>query len=369
MPRGEFPSDFSANIIINRSLFGESTAELLEDSQAIISAATRATIDIISQTAAGQTGVAYGALDPLNSKKFAQGEHFKFNPQIDPRMAFYNSVPPEVPNSIFNVIASETFESESVTGTKSFGQSGISGDSLSKVASANRAVLGAADKRRMGVLRRISSMFESIARKWIGLNALLLEEKDIIRITGESYSRIRVDSIQGRVDLAVKVASQAEDAMAANDLIMLAQTTGNSMPEETLNKLWAKIAELKKQPALAKDILTKPPTEVNPMLQRREELELQKLEVEIIERQSRATENEVDARLKSAKAELEIAKVKKLGIEMEGQAFQNESEKAGLNEDREDYVAERDAELASRGTPGQGVDEEAEIDAIVNSML
>jgi hypothetical protein len=92
------------------------------------------------------------------------------------------------------------------------------------------------------------------------------------------------------------------------------QTMAQSLPFEMTQLLLAEQARLKGMPDLSKKISEYKP-QPNPLAQKKEELELAKLQSEIDERKSRVGENYVDARLKSAKAVNEEAKARKANSE------------------------------------------------------
>ena len=71
----------------------------------------------------------------------------------------------------------------------------------------------------------------------------------------------------------------------------------------------SEIARLQKMPDLAKRIEEYQP-QPDPFQEQMKQLEMQKLQSEIAERQSRASENGVDIQVKTAKANLDVAKAR-----------------------------------------------------------
>src|SRR5690606_17677020 len=65
-----------------RELNGEPDAELLEDNQKILGAVLRGMIDLLGRSANSQKGFAKGMLDPLNRRKYENGQDYEFNPTM-----------------------------------------------------------------------------------------------------------------------------------------------------------------------------------------------------------------------------------------------------------------------------------------------
>jgi hypothetical protein len=82
-----------------------------------------------------------------------------------------------------------------------------------------------------------------------------------------------------------------------------------SLPFELTKILLAEQARLKDMPDLAKKINEFEP-QPDPLVQKQKELELAKIQSEVNERNSRVYENQVDSRLKAAKAVNEEAKAR-----------------------------------------------------------
>ena len=109
--------------------------------------------------------------------------------------------------------------------------------------------------------------------------------------------------------------------------------------------------KLNKMPDLAKMIEEYKP-QPDPMAQRMQMLEMKKLESEIAERMSRATENATDKRLKEAKAVLEESKAKSLDSDTDLKDLDFLRKSSG--EEFEEGIAEKviDKELAGNtGNP------------------
>ncbi len=107
-------------------LHGEANAEMIGDNQKVKTAIVRGIIDNMAQSNNSQVAMRKGALDPVNRKKFINGQNFEFNgTQQDFWQGSYN----QIPSSAFDMIGLMNNEIESITGTKSFSK-GITGSSF-----------------------------------------------------------------------------------------------------------------------------------------------------------------------------------------------------------------------------------------------
>lgn len=290
-------------------LQGESHAELLSDTQKVKTAILRGVIDNMAQSTNGQKGIKKGALDIANRKKFLAGENFEFNTTPgDLWDGHYN----EIPASAFNMFTLMSGEAESMTGVKSFG-SGISGNSLGSTATAARGALDATAARRLNIVRNVAeNMIKPLMRKWMMYNAEFLDESQVIRITNEEFVDIRRDDLAGNIDIDIQVSTNEDNAAKAQEIGFLLQTIGPGEDPGIRKLLMSEILRLHRMPDAAKKIEDYQP-QPDPMVQQMQQLEIQKLQAEIAERQSRAQENGVDMRAKTAKAVLDEAKARLVG--------------------------------------------------------
>lgn len=285
-----------------RNVYGEPDGALLDENQKIIGAVTRGMIDLMGRSANGQTGVRKDALDLTNMRKFEAGKDYYFNPQVDPRGAFYQHTYPEIPTSAPFMIQFQNNEAESLTGVKAFSNQGISGEGLGKSATAARSAMDAASKRELGILRRLAQGMVDIGRKVMAMNSVFLSEEEVIRVTDEEFVTIRRDDLSGKYDIKLKISTAEADNAKAQELAFMLQTTGpNSDPGE-VRMIRAEIARLRKMPDLAKKIENYQP-QPDPVAQKRAELELLELEAKIMKLKSEAAENFAEAELDMAQAD------------------------------------------------------------------
>lgn len=298
---------------VRRSVYGEPDGSLLEDNQKIIGAVTRGMIDVMGKSANGQMGSRKDALDVTNKRKFDLGKDYEFNANVDPRQAFHMHTFPEIPQSAQYMVNMQNMEAEALTGVKAF-SGGITGAGLGDTATGVRGALDAASKRELGILRRLADGVKQIGRKIISMNAEFLSEEEVVRITNEEFITIRRDDLAGNFDLVLTISTAEADNAKAQELAFMLQTAGPSSDPAESRMIRAEIARLRKMPTLAKQIEEYQP-QPDPIAQRKAELEVQLLEVQIAKEQSMTVENNANAELYMAKVQAELANAGKRSSE------------------------------------------------------
>ena len=329
-------------------MFGEALAENIGDNQKVKTAITRGIINNMAKSNNSQIGMRKGALDVVNRKKFLSGKNFEYNGTPgDFWQGSYNNIP----GSAFDMLAMMNNEIESQTGQKSF-SGGITGNSLGGTATGARGALDATATRRLNLVRNISeNLIKPLMRKWMSYNSEFLEEEEVIRITNDEFIPVRRDDLEGRVDIDISISTAEDNAAKSQELSFLLQTVGPNEDPTIRREIMAQIMDLMRMPAQAKTIREYQP-QPDPMQEKLREIELQrlllenrKLEAEILDKQARAHENEIDARVKIAKAMKEEASARKIGSEAD------KLDLSFLKEDNEydrKVQAERDAVAHSR---------------------
>lgn len=331
-PDGKLPFVAVAYLPVRGSIYGESDGSLLIDNQKIVGAVTRGMIDVMARSANGQTGIAKGALDPVEKRKFDNGENYQFNPGTDPRTAIHLHKFEELPMSAQFMIESQNQEAESITGVKAF-SAGIAGQALGDTATGIRGALDAASKRELGLLRRISNGVIKIGRKIIAMNQEWLDEEEVVRITNEHFVKIRKDDLQGAFDLDLSISTAEEDNAKAQELAFILQTAGPVMGIELTQLIMADIARLRKMPDIAKRIEDYKPTP-DPMQQQIQQLEILKLQAEIATEQARAASFGAQANLNTQKINTEGAKAAHLQAAADMENLNFVQEETGTNHER-----------------------------------
>lgn len=336
MERNPFPDQLLPFVLVpylpvKRAAFGEPDAELLEDNQKILGAVTRGMIDLLGRSANSQRGMAKGMLDPLNKRKYEEGQDYEYNPNVNPKNGIIEHTFPELPQSAMIMLNLQNQEAEALTGVKSF-SGGMSGKAYGDVASGIAPVLDAAAKREMSILRRLAQGMSEVGNKVISMNAVFLSEKEVVRITNAEYVQLspsqQVDAVDvddatgvygevnrdkfitinredlaGNFDLAVDISTAEIDNTKAQDLGMMVQTIGPNADQGITMMLLAEIAELKRMPDLAHKLMTYKP-EPDPMAEKLKELELKKAELEIAVLESQVSLNNAKAAESGSKKDI-----------------------------------------------------------------
>jgi len=335
---------------------GEPDAVLIEEHQDIIGAVTRGMIDLMGKSANAQQGISANALDPAQKIRFEQGKDYLFNPDVDPTKAFFMSTYPEIPNSAMEMIQFQERGAEALTSVRAF-SSTQGGNAMGSTATAVKTASDATSKREMAILRRLSTGLVEIGRKILAMNAMNLEDEEVIRITDEEEVTISRETLDGKFDLRLSVSTPEVDMEQAQDLGFMLQTIGPNMDPGLQSVILGKIARLKKMPELAKRIEEYKP-EPDPMEEHIKELQAALLEAQVKNEQAKGTENEADTELKYAKAESEKAKAR---------ALDSTADMTDL-----DFVQKKDGTQEARGEAGKNADHrragEMENQKAVNSI-
>ncbi len=286
---------------IKRELYGEPDAELLEDNQAILGAVSRGLIDLLGRSANGQQGFAKGMLDPMNRRRYENGEDYEFNPNLTPVNGLIEHKYPEIPQSAMLMLNLQNNEAESLTGVKAFA-GGMSGDAYGDVAAGVRGILDAASKREMGILRRLAKGMADVGRKIASMNAVFLSEEETIRITNDTFVKVYREDLKGTFDFSVDINTAEVDNAKSQDLGFMLQTMGPNEDPAMRRMILAEIAELKRMPDFAEKIRNYKP-EPDPLAVKQQELEIEKLEMEIAELRSKAKLNDAKATESGAKTD------------------------------------------------------------------
>lgn len=285
---------------IKRELNGEPDAELLGDNQAILGAVTRGMIDLLGRSANGQQGIAKGMLDPLNRRRYENGQDYEFNPNMSPENGIIEHKYPELPRSALEMAQIQNQEAESLTGVKAF-SGGLSGSSLGPTAAAAKGVLDASAKRESSILRRLAKGMEQIGNKIIAMNTLFLSEEETIMVTAEQFVTVKRDDLKGQFNLIVDINTAEMDDQKAQDLAFMVQTCGPVAGTPILLMLMAEIADLKRMPELAHKLRNYQPPPPDPMQQQMQQLQIQQLQAEVSRLQSEVQLNQAKAQYEGSR--------------------------------------------------------------------
>lgn len=333
-PDGKHPFVSVQYLPIRKSMYGEPDGALIEDNQKIVGAITRGMIDIIGRSANGQMGTMKGALDVVNRRRFDAGLDYEFNGNTRPEQAFYMHKYPEIPNSAPMMLQFQSNEADSFTGVKAF-SGGLSGDALGRTSAAGvRGVLDAASKREVNILRRLANGIVQIGLKIIAMNTEFLSEREVIRVTNETFVEIQRDKLIGKYDLKLNISTAEEDNTKAEELSFMLQTIGNTIGPGLVQTVLADIARLRKMPDLAKKIEMYAP-QPDPYEQALKELEIELKRTEIMERQATAQERMAQAQLNMAKAGTESVKQGEIQSNTDLNNLNMIEQESGVKQERE----------------------------------
>ncbi len=297
-PDGKLPFVVVPYLPVKRNLYGEPDAELLEDNQKILGAVTRGMIDLLGRSANGQQGMAKGMLDPLNRRRYDNGQDYEFNPSMSPANGVIEHKFPDIPQSALLMLNLQNQEAEALTGVKSF-SGGISGEAYGDVAAGIRGVLDAASKREMAILRRLAKGMTEIGNKIIAMNAVFLSEKEVIRVTNKEFITVKREDLIGNFDLETDISTAEVDNAKAQDLAFMLQTLGPNSDPSIVMLILSEIADLKRMPELANKLRNWRP-QPSP-----EQQELQRLEIEKARKEVEKLQSEIA--LNNAKAQEALA--------------------------------------------------------------
>lgn len=328
------------------SVYGESDGSLLIDNQKIIGAVSRGMVDVMAKSANGQTGIQKGALDAVNRRRFEDGKDYEFNPGNDPRATVHHHTFPELPASSQWMIQMNNQEAESLTGVQAF-STGITGDALGKTATGARGALDAASKRELGILRRLAEAVILCGRKIISMNAVFLDDQEIVRVTNEEFVAIKKDDLGGDFDLDLSISTAEEDNAKAQELAFMLQAGAANLDMGIQKMLLSDIARLRKMPDLAKAIENFQP-QPDPLAEAKAQLEIKLLEAQIATEQARAASFGANASLAGQKIGTEAAKANHLNTAADLNSLQFVEQETGTEHERARDLLNTQAESQGR---------------------
>lgn len=278
-PDGKLPFVIVQYLPVRNSVYGEPDCELLEENQQIMGAITRGLVDILGRSANAQQGFAKGMLDPLNKRRFENGEDYEFNPNLSPQTGYIEHTFNELPQSVLAYVQMLNADAEALTGVKSF-SGGMSGDAYGQVAAGIQGAIDAATKRETAILRRLAYGVSEIGNKIIAMNAVFLSEEEVIRVTNKQFITIKREDIKGNFDLKVDINTAEVDQAKAQDLGFMLQTLGPNMDPRITMKILAEIADLKRMPTLAEELRNYQP-QPDPIEEAKKQLEVEEEKAKI----------------------------------------------------------------------------------------
>lgn len=302
MPNKEMPFDVAVYSSRPFSIWGNSLAFFLGDSQKVKSGMMRGIMDNLSNANNGQTFAMRGALDYVNFKRWKNGErHVIVNKH--PSEAFHEGNFNNLPPAIFNTLQMVDSEIEKLSGVQA-GAPAINGGASND----GDSQLTMAQQRMVSTVRNVSNLVSKMIKNWISMAEYWLEDEQIAEMFTESEAMdMNAFRDSGSTIIKMSVATEVSKMMRVQQLNMLMQqskTLEASMPPQQLNVLVAEMYEMFDMYDQAEALRTyepPPPSEQELKMQNLEmeaiELANAKLQAEINELNSRAQNNTADAEM------------------------------------------------------------------------
>lgn len=259
------------------SLWGNALAYFIGDNQRVKTGIMRGIIDNMSLANNGQKFIKKGTLDYINFKRMRNGErHIVVNKADGIEDGTFN----QLPSSIFNTLSMVTQETEQLAGTNASGPS-LSNDSLSKEDTGSMQMT-MSQQRMAALVRSTSNTICKIMKDWITMAEVFLDNSQIDDLFSED-EQTDFFALKGsnKAVIALKVGTDVNRTVKMQQLNMLLQQSkqlGQSVPPDTFNELVAEMFELFNMYDKAEELRKYKP-EPNPMQQKAQMLELQKLEL------------------------------------------------------------------------------------------
>lgn len=344
---GKLPFVFIRLNSLNKdSLFGEAEAENIGESQQILGAILRGTIDLMGKSAAGQRGFAKNFLDAANKEKFRLGEDYEYARDADPEKDIYQHTYPNLPNSVIPLLQYANNEADAMSGTQAFSQ-GLNSGSLGTVAAGMKTAVSAAAKRETGILRRIAQGLVDISYFFVEMNSTFLTEDDVVRLTSKEFQQVDPDNLSGDFDLVLDIATSESDANNIANLTMLLQVGQTVLPFDYTKKILIEIARLARLYELAQFIEEYEP-EPDPVQQQRDQFELQKMQLENDEIAARIEVSRAEAAVKWAEVGVRESRADNLQSNTDKTSIGNYKELNGQTQQERLEAQERQAESKQR---------------------
>lgn len=312
-------------------ILGHPDAEALEDNQKVIGAITRGVLNILARSSNGQIGLAEDFLSDSEILNFNAGKPYKFNPSIPPERGLYMHKYEDIPDSALVILQQQYQEMESTTGIKIYG-SGANASSFGDTATGVNTVTAGLGKREGNVLNRFGECLNTVGKRIIRLNSLLLSPQEKSEYTDAQPIPYPKNDAMLMKSINLTLNSSETEALKGNQLMTLSQTVAPTMPPELQKMLVANILKLYNLPDMAKQ-LEEQDNAPDPIQQQMQEmavnksmLDLELLKAQISNETAKAQENAVDVELKKAKTQVELARAKdtSIGASAKGNELLNE---------------------------------------------
>jgi len=294
----------------HRKKYGMSDIELLLTNQSIFNALVTGMLDTLARNSAGQRGVEDGFLTPDNRKKFESGRDYTYKRGHKPQESLYLHEYPPLTDTPFQIMNFFDQNAQNLTGIRP-----LHNTMTENSATSARGVLDAISVRESYILSDIKNGIKKTGYFIAELNAMILSDSKLEEYLGSDKEKIALfREADGWKQIDIEVLTLAYRNMLLQNLSFLYQTTAQSASADERKLIQAEIAMLSNRTRLANMLMNVKPTQQEMEMQQLEidirKAELEKLNAEIENIKARAGENEIDQRLKTAKAMNEETKAK-----------------------------------------------------------
>lgn len=264
--------------------WGFALAHINGNHQRVITAITRGLIENLAYSNNNMYAVKKGALDQVNRRLLERAKPntvIEFNSNTAAE-AIQPLQPLPVAPQVFSMYEMFKQEAEMVTGISK----NMQGAQLSSYSTATESQItsGYGEKRMIEIMTRfVDSFLRPIIKKWIKLNEVYLDPKDIERIT--DAQGFQGWQLEADIDVDISVALSGLDGVKAQQITALVQAISpmvqsGQAPADIITKLISKQCDIWGFEDIAKELLTFQP-KPDPAQQAQQQMEMQKAQADI----------------------------------------------------------------------------------------
>lgn len=286
LPSGNIPYRRAVYSSRPFSLWGNSLAFFLGETQNVKNGITRSILDSAALANSGQKFVQRGAVDFTNFNRLKNKERYimvnrpdgiqdgKFNP---------------IPSSTFNLMQMVSSESSQLAGVD--GAPAISNDNVAKD---NADQLSLSQQKMISIVRSVSGLLGRNAKEWVSMAEEFLDDKQIFELFSddgiEDNDRFDINAFKNSENTQVVVTvgtrvSKQQELQQLNMLMQQAKALGETIPREMISSLVARMFDLFDMHKEANGLRNYRP-EPSPEQQQLQQMEMQKVGLELAKLQS-----------------------------------------------------------------------------------
>ena len=302
MPSKEIPYRRAVYSSRPFSIWGNSLAFFLGESQNVKNGITRGMLDSLALANNGQKFVMRGAVDYLNFQRLKKKERYVM---VNKPGAIEDGKYNQIPSSTFNLLDMVNRESSQLSGVD--GSPAINGESLGKE---NSIQLTMAQQKMVSIVRSVSNLLARDAKEWLTMAEVFLDDEQIIELFSNDGNpdndRMDINAFREseKTSIVVNVGTSVSKQLELHNMNMLMQQSkalGETIPAEMINSLVAKMYDLfdmHEEANTLRNYKPQPSPEQQQMQQMemmRAQLELAKIQKEIAKIESETVKNNATA--------------------------------------------------------------------------